>query len=163
MQSVKRQDFHYDIIYSDDSSKTGVGVRKDIKASVEDARRMKRTERVIVPPFRPLLPLYVPVSRRPFIDNPRVLIRIPIFRFNTMFPAALPTPALSSTSCFPASFSPPSSTLRPVIPPPPPSEGGLNGQTETFKLRAHIKRTNFARASARLFGTLLRRKLKFHP
>lgn len=122
---------------------------EDIKASVEDARRMKRTERVIVPLsptllFLPLHPFAFP--SRPFIDNPRVLIRIPIFRFNTMFPAVPyfpPVLAPASSSQPLARLSPLSPCLRPAAAlfSRPPSlrhlPSGLNGQTETFKLRAH--------------------------
>lgn len=78
-ERVKRQDFHYDIIYSD-----GVAlplrfpmewlvprVREDIKASVEDARTMKRTERVIVP--LSLLPFSTIHAR--FLRSPLSIIR----------------------------------------------------------------------------------------
>lgn len=141
MQNVKRQDFHYDIIYSDGGPTSG-RVREDIKASVGDARRMKRTERVIVPPSAPLATPSCARFPRPFIDNPRVLIRIPIFRFNTMFPpppppsSGVPNTFLRSTNLFlPPSLSPFPFGLPPFAPPSPSER--LNGQTETFKLRAY--------------------------
>lgn len=148
LQNVKRQDFHYDIIYSDGGPTTSGRVREDIKTSVEDARRMKRTERVIVPPSA-LLPTssYARFSR-PFIDNPRVLIRIPIFRFNTMFPCRSPTlssavPASSSHFLF-LLFHPGSCPSPRYFPP--------NGLTVKLKLSnwERIKRPNFARAGTTL-------------
>jgi hypothetical protein len=78
-------------------------VREDIKASVEDARNERNESSfrhsLLFPFLAACLP--PPHTPRPFpstllIDNPRVLIRIPIFRFNTAFPArARPLPILA--------------------------------------------------------------------
>lgn len=134
LQNVKRQDFHYDIIYSDGGPTSG-RVKEDIKSKMREG--WNGTERVIVPPSAPLStppPSYARFPRS-FIDNPRVLIRIPIFRFNTMFPRhpqhfplQVPLPSTLPLSPFPLGLLP--------FAPSFPSER-LNGQTETFKLRAH--------------------------
>jgi len=95
-------------------------VREDIKASVEDARNERNESS-----FRhSLLFPFLAACRHPrrpfpstlFIDNPRVLIRIPIFRFNTMFPARARPLRLAPD--FPAAVLAAELSLIPLRPPP---------------------------------------------